>query len=100
MKKVRLFDNQMVLNISEEDWDFLCQNRLFSENPAIDEIQAEFVSGTGITKNKKHLWENANEKFLEYVKDLKEILFDENVKMLNCNEYPQKGSYNIHEEEL
>ena len=73
---------------------------MFSENPAIDEIQAEFVSGTGITKNKKHLWENANEKFLEYIKDLKEILFDENVKMLNCNEYPQKGSYNIHEEEL
>lgn len=73
MKEINLFDNQITLNISEEHWEYLCKYRFFSEQPAIEEIQAEFVTGTGITRNKPLLWEYANTRFSEYVEDLKEI---------------------------
>ena len=76
MKEIKLFDNKMILKISKEDWQFLCQNRLFSNNPPIDVIEAEFVVGTGITKNKKFLWGNASKCFSEYIKDLRNILFE------------------------
>ena len=71
MKTVSLFNNKMILNISEEDWSFLCNNRLFSEYPTIDEIQAEFV--TGITENKLTSWKEADVRFAEYVQELREI---------------------------
>jgi hypothetical protein len=91
MKKVKIFDNQMVLQISEEDWSFLCQYRLFSDDPPIDEIQAEFVSGTGITKNKQHLWKKANERFSEYIQDLREILeLDTNKMTMDTLTYEEK----------
>lgn len=74
MKEVKLFNNQMILNISEEDWYFLCLNRLFSDTPSLDEIEAEFVTGTGITQNKPLLWNEADKMFSEYINDLRDIL--------------------------
>ena len=61
------------LHISNEDWTFLCECRLFSSNPAIEDIQSEFVTGTGITQNKKELWPRADELSAEYISDLREI---------------------------
>lgn len=63
----------MILTISDIDWDFLCKNRFFTDAPLKEEIQAEFVSGTGITQNKPHLWKEANKRFAEYIEDLREI---------------------------
>lgn len=45
----------------------------FSDDPNEEMLQSEFVTGTGITGNKKHLWNQASERFSEYIKDLKEI---------------------------
>ena len=72
MKKL-VFFGELVVQILEEDWDFVCKNRLFSENPDEADIRAEFVSGTGITPDKKHLWGQASERFTEYIQDLREI---------------------------
>ena len=63
----------MFLTISDKDWEFLCKNRLFNDDPLKEEIQAEFVSGTGITQNKPHLWKEAEKRFAEYIEDLREI---------------------------
>ena len=71
-KELVLFD-ELVVVISEEDWDFMCRNRFFSENPDEEELQAEFVSGTGITTDRKHLWSRVSERFSEYIRDLREI---------------------------
>lgn len=35
-----------------DDWDFLCENRFFSDAPDEEMLQSEFVTGTGITRNK------------------------------------------------
>lgn len=67
------FWNELTVHISPNDWDFLCKNRFLSDNPSLDEIQAEFVSGTGISSNKKHLWSEADARFTEYVQELREI---------------------------
>ena len=67
------FWNVLTVHISPNDWDFLCKNRFLSDNPSLDEIQAEFVSGTGISPNKKHLWNEADARFTEYVQELREI---------------------------
>ncbi len=67
------FWNELTVHISPNDWDFLCKNRFLSDNPSLDEIQAEFVSGTGISPNKKHLWNEADTRFAEYIQELREI---------------------------
>ncbi len=67
-----LFD-ELKLNISEENWQFLLQHRFSSKIPTNDELQAEFVSGTGITKKRKDLWPKAEIRFNEYIDDLKDI---------------------------
>ena len=72
MKELILFD-ELIVKISEDDWNFLCKNRFFSDAPDEEMLQSEFVTGTGITRNKKHLWNQASERFSEYIKDLKEI---------------------------
>ena len=72
-KTIILFSN-LTFEVSAEDWDFLCKYRFFSDNPSEEQIQAEFVSGTGITKNKIHLWRKASERFSEYVADLRDIM--------------------------
>ncbi len=72
MKELILFD-ELIVKISEDDWDFLCENRFFSGTPNEEMLQSEFVTGTGITRNKKHLWSQASERFSEYIKDLKKI---------------------------
>ena len=64
---------ELNISITEEDWKFLCIARFFSDNPTIEDIEAEFVSGTGITPNKKEKWELASELFHEYVADLRDM---------------------------
>ncbi len=67
------FWNDLTIHVSPDDWDYLCKNRFLSDSPSHDEIQAEFVSGTGISPNKKHLWGEADTRFSEYVQELREI---------------------------
>ena len=67
-----IFDG-LVLSVSEENWAYLCTHRFFSDEPTIEEIRAEFVSGTGITEEKKDRWTNADDDFCQYIEDLKEI---------------------------
>ena len=69
---VKIFD-QLELTISKEDWDFLCTIRFFSDNPTYEEIEREFVSGTGITSKKKDLWPNASVAFKEYIANLRDM---------------------------
>ena len=80
---IRLF-NELDVKVSREDWRFMCQNRFFTDNPDEEVIQAEFVSGTGITENKKNLWGQASNRFTEYIEDLREIkLMDVNAMARN-----------------
>lgn len=72
MHTFKFYDN-ITLNINDEDWEFLCKNRLFTDSPAYEDIRAEFVSGTGITPNKSHLWEKSDELFHKYIEELREI---------------------------
>ncbi|MBQ9277969.1 MAG: hypothetical protein IJ224_04970 [Lachnospiraceae bacterium] len=69
---LKLFD-ELIIIINYDDWMFMCKNRFGTETPSYEEIQAEFVTGTGITKNKRELWREANARFTEYINDLKEI---------------------------
>lgn len=72
MKKIILFE-KLNVEVSDENWNFLCQNRFFTDNPSYENIECEFISGTGITEKKKELWPLASLRFTEYVEDLKEI---------------------------
>lgn len=64
--KYTLF-NKIELKISKTDLDFLCEKRFFTDKPTLEDIQSEFVTGTGITPNKAHLWKDASKRFHEYV---------------------------------
>ncbi len=64
---------ELELHISDEDWKYMCENRFFTDNPEYDDIQAEFVSGTGITSQRRELWDKASENFAEYIQELREI---------------------------
>ncbi len=66
--------NALPLHITQEDWDFLCSQRLFTNTPDLEDIEAEFVSGTGITENKQELWAKADMSFAAYIEDLRKIL--------------------------
>ncbi len=81
--KYTLFD-KIELNISKTDLDFLCEKRFFTDKPTLEDIQSEFVIGTGITPNKAHLmslsrreetgkWKESSKRFHEYVDDLRAI---------------------------
>lgn len=69
---ITLFD-ELNISISDEDWNFLCIARFFSDDPPIEDIEAEFVTGTGITPNKPEKWMQASEAFREYVADLRSM---------------------------
>lgn len=73
MKHILLFDNKLKVSIETGLWNYLCNFRFFSSNPSNEEIEAEFVSGTGITKSKTHLWEEASSRFTSYIEELKQI---------------------------
>ena len=92
-KSVTLFDNLMI-TISAEDWDFMCKNRFGTDTPSIEDWQMEFVSGTGITSNKKEKWAQANQDFAEYISDLRRI------QSLNINEAARFLSENEKEEKV
>ena len=73
MKEIKIFDNRLNLKMSDDDWDFLCKYRLFNQNPDIETIENEFITGTGITPNKEYLWGISNISFSEYIEDLRKI---------------------------
>ena len=69
---IRLF-GALDVTVTESDWDYLCSRRFFSDNPPADEVEAEFISGTGITPKKTSEWKDASERFGRYISDLREI---------------------------
>lgn len=73
-KRINLFNGQLIINISEEDWAFLCENRFFTDSPEIDSIEADFITGTGITSTAEEKWSNASDKFKDYIDDLRDIM--------------------------
>ncbi len=72
-KTVCLFDNKLTLHVNIDDWDFLCENVFLTENPEQDEIEVEFITGTGITSKKIALWPCASRRFAQYISDLRII---------------------------
>ena len=72
-KQIQLFDKQLTVNSSEDDWIFLCNNRFFTDRPEPELVQAEFITGTGITATRTALWKDADRLFHDYIDDLKEI---------------------------
>lgn len=82
MKRIVLFE-KLDVNISDEDWFFLCKARFFSNNPPIEDIEAEFVSGTGITPNKRKLWVEASNRFHDYIADLRDIMYPSHEDTMN-----------------
>ena len=72
-KQLRLFDNQLKLSVSAEDWDYLCENVFYSDDPDIDDVESEFVTGTGVTPRKVDLWPEASKRFASYVDELRVV---------------------------
>ena len=70
---IKIFDNQLVFEISYKDWCYLCNNIFYTFEPNQDDIEAEFVTGTGITPKKKESWGGASTKFTEYINNLRTI---------------------------
>ncbi len=52
MKIIKIW-NELEVQVSDEDWAFMCEVRFFSENPTDDAIETEFVNGTRITPKKR-----------------------------------------------
>lgn len=73
MKTITVFENRLSFDIPLDDWKFLCEKEFFTYNPDPEWVQAEFVTGTGITPSQPHLWNKASERFAEYVADLRVI---------------------------
>lgn len=67
------FYNCIELNISNEDWIYLCKNRWHTDSPQMDDVRAEFISGTGITPNTPDMWQKADEAFHDYINELREL---------------------------
>ena len=71
-KVIKLFD-ELVITVGYDDWMFLCEHRFGTDTASYEDIQAEFVTGTGITPNKRNLWPEAETRFTEYINELREI---------------------------
>ncbi len=85
MRKIWLFDKQLTIDVSDDDWEFLCTHRFYSRNPGEEWIRIEFVTGTGITPNKRELWGDASDRFHDYIDDLRAISKLDLCKM--CREF-------------
>ncbi len=72
-KTIKLFEDKLTVKVSAENWQYLCENRFLSDNPSQEDIQSEFVSGTGISRRNPERWALASESFAEYIDDLREI---------------------------
>ncbi len=72
-KTITVFDGRLSFDITLDDWEYLCKKRFYTYNPDPESIEAEFVTGTGITSSKLNLWVEAADRFSEYVADLREI---------------------------
>ena len=73
MHRLYLFDSRLVIDIPISEWWFLCEKRFFTDEPEDELIEAEFVTGTGITSDSTQLWNEASQRFLDYIADLREI---------------------------
>lgn len=73
MKEFKIFDGQLTVHVTDEDWESLCNTRLLTINPSEDQLENEFVTGTWITETDINLWENADNKFHEYIDELLEL---------------------------
>lgn len=75
MKTVQIciFAKELTLQVAYEDFCFMCKKRFGTNEPSEDDWQTEFVTGTGITSERKDLWPRASERFAEYINDLREL---------------------------
>ena len=73
MKEFDVFDGRLTVHVSDEDWEFFCNKRILNQNPSTEDIECEFVTGTGIIPSRKDLWSKADTLFAEYIEDLREF---------------------------
>ena len=73
MKQIHLFHNKLIISIEAKLWDYLCNFRFFSTNPSDEELETEFIIGTGITESSIQLWDEASSKFSSYINELMQI---------------------------
>ncbi len=71
--RIKVFELSVL--VEKADWDYLCKYRFFTNKPSEEQIECEFVTGTGITPNKKELLVSdiATKYFADYIKELKEV---------------------------
>ena len=90
--------NDLTVTIPINDWQFLCKNRWHTDDPDIEDVITEFVTGTGITPNKPQRYSEAGKTFHEYVDELRDIMKDmENKKQIHLSNprYGVTGFYYI-----
>lgn len=63
----------LTVTVTRNDWQYLCDHRWFTNTPTADDIQTEFITGTGITPNQPELFSSATEEFHQYVDELRMI---------------------------
>lgn len=65
---------ELTVRVSEENWEYLCTNRFFSDTPSEADIQAEFTLGTGIAESNRHLFSECEAAllFANYIRGLME----------------------------
>ncbi len=71
--------NTIELNISDDDFDFLCKHRFHTNNPSLEDVEKEFVKGTGIYPrqddlNNFELHKRVDFLFSYYVQYLKDLI--------------------------
>ncbi len=72
-KRITVFDGRLSIEVPPDDWEFLCEKEFYTYNPESELVLTEFVTGTGITPSKRHLWAEASERFAEHVACLRKI---------------------------
>lgn len=73
MKEIKVFDDQLTVHISDEDWDYLCNYKFFTKQPSPNEFEDEFIVGTCVYPSEKHTWKEADKKLAQYVNELRII---------------------------
>lgn len=73
---------ELTFSIPYSHWAFMCRFRFFSHDPSEEDWQREFVTGTGITPEKREAWPQARQRFLDYIDDLSSIMIEDKAKKI------------------
>lgn len=94
MKEIKIFNEQLTVHISDNDWDFLCAHRFMTVHPSLREFETEFVCDTNISSSdeKRKLWPEADKRLAEYIDFLRQIQ-DININKA-CNTLLNSGESN------